>query len=179
MGLFSSWKISWGPSLPSFYNCLLRWQLQAPGCCSQFFFFYFLVVLEFELRASRLLGRLLSALFCVGSFQDRVSWTICFELPPPSLCLRRCSSTLLSDGYKIGVPTLLASVPVTADSLGWLSTQGSNTIEKNLLKRWTGQGRGKAKSAQASLRTPPHRECYVLRDPKASWRVQFKRFYRA
>jgi hypothetical protein len=47
------------------------------------FFFFFLVVLAFELNASRLLGRhstpwaTPSVLFCVGYFQNRVSWTIC------------------------------------------------------------------------------------------------------
>jgi hypothetical protein len=45
------------------------------------------VGLRFDLRASRLLGRhssistTLPALFCVGYFQDRVSWTICLGWP--------------------------------------------------------------------------------------------------
>jgi hypothetical protein len=41
----------------------------------------FFVVLEFKLRTSCLLGRhtwaTLPALFCLGYFWDRVSWTIC------------------------------------------------------------------------------------------------------
>jgi hypothetical protein len=44
--------------------------------------FIYLVILGFDFRASHFLGRhstwvIPPALFCIGCFQDRVSWTIC------------------------------------------------------------------------------------------------------
>jgi hypothetical protein len=70
------------------------------GILSLSLFFFFLVVLGFELKALRLLGRhsttwaILPVLFCVEYFQNRISWTVCpgwLQPPPlrdpPDLCL--------------------------------------------------------------------------------------------